>query len=273
CPGGTVGTYIFFNATQSGTPAPLTDSLMGSIRASITPIQVPVSSSYTLTVTANEQIQYSPFTTAQYVSNALASTPGSGGLPYGYAVLNSRKQLRNVDVGTASTNLNLRDAQYAVYGYNAGALLASGIANGNAQDALAGALGAQANGTGQGFGGPIATIIYDTLKSAGIIPPSNPNFPQSPAGGNSANLSGFLNGVSNPNNISGLPASLNSGSSLFRSPSQTPTSPTVPLNGFDISPNASLGLFALNVTSNQPAYVDPANFTNHVFSVAGANFA
>ena len=230
-----------------------------------------VTGTYTLTVTAREQIQYAPFAAWQYVQNALAATPGSGGLPYGYAVLNTITQLRNVDAATAGTNLNLRDAQRALYGYNAGALAASGP---TWRDQLAGALGAQANGTGQGFGGPIASIVYDVFKIAGIIPPSNPNFPQSPPGGLGANWSGFIYGVSHPNDIRGLPAALQSGSSPFKSPSQTPSSPTIPLYRNETpDKSTSLSLFALNVTSNQAVYLDPTSSLNHAFGVTGANFA
>jgi len=235
------------------------------------------------TMTVNLSYQYTPFSVAQYVQNALAATSGSGGLPYGYAVLNTLTQLRNVDAGTAQFNTNLRDAQAAVYGYNAGAQLANAALNGDVLGALTAGFGAAGNGTGQGYAGPVPTVIYNVLKAgdqsgicslcSAIIQATAGKFPNSPPGGLFTNVLGYDYGFLHPNDISGLPGALKSGSPLFQSPSQTPTSPTVPLNKFDISPSASLGLFALNVTSNQPAYLDPVNFTNHVFSVAGANFA
>jgi hypothetical protein len=110
-------------------------------------------------------VKYTSLSTFNYVAEAISHVPGVGGVGIGFNSLNFITHLRNLDSGKSSTNLNLRDAQYALYGYNAGAL--SRIAEDNS-DSLAVYYEtlARANGDGSGFGGPVALMIYNDLKIA-----------------------------------------------------------------------------------------------------------
>jgi hypothetical protein len=75
---------------------------------------------------AATNIQYTPFTDSKYVQESRDANPGTGGLPRGYPALRFLTSLRNYNAATSSNNLELRKAEYAVYGYNAGAQLATG---------------------------------------------------------------------------------------------------------------------------------------------------
>ena len=183
-------------------------------------------------------------------------------------------ELRGLNAATSSTNLNLRNAEYAAYGYNDGSLLA----NGN----LAGLI-ALGSGSGTGFGGPIATLSWNTLKllkqngcgvCAEILSHTGTGLPGTPANldaGLQANIVGFLNGLANPDDIGGLPSALASGLEVLLA-NQPPILQPVISSNFGSSGTNTISLFVFDSNEGNSILVDPTLANTFAFGAAGANF-
>jgi hypothetical protein len=221
-------------------------------------------------------ITYNPLTPSQYVQESLDFNRGTGGAnPRGFKVAGFLSELRGLNAATSSTNLNLRDAEYAAYGYNDGSLLASGN--------LAGliALGTK---SGTGFGGPIATLGWNTVKVLAqngcgpcqqLLSFTGTGLPGTPANLNAglqANTVGFLNGLANPDDINGLPAALASGLEVLLA-NQPPVLQPVTSSSFGSSGTNTISLFVFDSTAGNSILVDPTLAKAFAFGAAGANFS
>lgn len=181
CPGFTIpnaagsGSLGPINRTGTSIPAlPDTDPEPTSIKAKLSSNFegkgfFTASGNYKLSGTLIVDAKYAPLSTPNYVAEAITNSTSASALDTGYKSLSFISSLRNLDPGTSSTNVQLRDAQYALYGYKAGILLRTAQENLNPLVAYSAALGALGTNTGQGFGGPIALTIYNNLK-AGAAP-------------------------------------------------------------------------------------------------------
>jgi len=221
-------------------------------------------------------ITYNPLMPSQYVQESLDHNPGTGGAnPRGFKVVGFLSGLRGLNAATSSGNLNLRDAEYAAYGYNDGSLLA----NGN----LAGLI-ALGSGSGTGFGGPIATLSWNTVKllkqngcgvCAQILSNTGTGLPGTPANLNAglqANIVGFLNGLANPDDIDGLPTALASGLEVLVA-NQPPILQPVTSSSFGSSGTNTISLFVFDSTAGNSILVDPTLAKAFAFGAAGANFS
>jgi hypothetical protein len=167
----------------------------------------------------------------------------------------------------------LRDAEYAAYGYNAGSLLG----NGNPVGYIA--LG---SGTGTGFGGPIATLDWNTVKVLAqngcgpcqqLLSYTGTGLPGTPANlsaGLLANTIGFLDGLANPNDINGLPTALANGLKILNQP---PVLQPVTSSSFGSSGTNTISLFVFDSTEGNSILVDPTLAKAFAFGAAGANFS
>ena len=231
---------------------------------------------YTFSGTLNVELNYQSKSTSNYIQDALVANEGNG--IFHYDAVQYLGELRNNDPVTSSLNDELRNAEYALYGYNAGQLVGLGLQSGNLLPALVGSLGAVGSQY-LGFAGPIPTAIYNGIKQwgqEGCVPCNTfvnsvgAGLPASSAGGLEANTVGFEYGVTHPTAISGLPDAV---PASFASEGQTSNSPAQPALSIDLGPSGSLPaeLFNLNVSSGSGVFVDPPATAGFVFSVEGAN--
>jgi hypothetical protein len=227
-------------------------------------------------------IKYDELTDSTYVQEALDHVAGTGPSK-GSVMLQLITELRNNDPGTSSTNLNLRDAQYALYGYNAGALLGSGSSLQAVYKSLA---TYQGNATGQGYGGPFATLGWNTIKVLAqtklcpacqqfIDQSVNPNLPGTSAdlgAGLDANTIGFLEGLFHPNDPSGLPAAL--ADNVVPLPVQAGTL-LLPVIDTNLDPGGTtrFSLFLLDSTVGSSVLLDPKLAKTFAFGAIGADFS
>jgi hypothetical protein len=223
-------------------------------------------------------IKYRELTDSQYVQEAFDHVAGNGPNK-GSVMLQLVTDLRNNDAATSSTNLNLRDAQYALYGYNAGALLSQGKSLQAVYKSLA---TYQGNKTGQGYGGPFATLGWNTIKILGqmgcqaceqFIKQSTPDLPGTPpdlTAGLDANTVGFLEGVFHPNDVSGLPAAL--ADNYLPLQAGTILLPVVHTN-VDSAGTTTFSLFLFDSTVGSDVLLDPTLANTFAFGAAGANFS
>ena len=221
-------------------------------------------------------ITYNPLTPSQYVQESLDHNPGTGGAnPRGFAVAGFLSGLRGLNAATSMNNLNLRDAEYAAYGYNDGSLLG----NGNLAGMIA--LGTK---SGTGFGGPIATLGWNTVKVLAqngcgpcqqLLSFTGTGLPGTPANLNAglqANTVGFLNGLANPDDINGLPAALASGLEVLLA-NHPPILQPVTSSSFGSSGTNTISLFVFDSTAGNSILVDPTLAKAFAFGAAGANFS
>ena len=221
-------------------------------------------------------ITYNPLTDTQYVQESLDFNRGTGGAnPRGFKVAGFLSELRGLNAATSSGNLNLRDAEYAAYGYNDGSLLG----NGNLAGLIA--LGTK---SGTGFGGPIATLGWNTVKvlaQNGCGPCQQlplytgtglPGTPANLDAGLQANIVGFLNGLANPDDIGGLPSALASGLEVLLA-NQPPILQPVISSNFGSSGTNTISLFVFDSNEGNSILVDPTLANTFAFGAAGANFS
>jgi hypothetical protein len=98
-------------------------------------------------------------------------------------------------------------------------------------------------------------------------------FPPSPPGGLVENTIGFLYGLANPNDISGLPTALEGDPDPFPTLKYGTLIP--PLLTLNLGPSrgSSLSLFGFNATAGSPILLDPTLAKTFVFTAVGADFS
>jgi hypothetical protein len=127
------------------------------------------SGNYTFSGTAAVHMTYQPFSTSQYVSEAISNSPQGGGTSTGFPAYIFLTALRQSSPITSSSNLFLRDAQYAVAGYNAGAELSLALSNENWAAARSAFLAANGAQSGTPATAPMSLEMYNALKVAGSL--------------------------------------------------------------------------------------------------------
>lgn len=259
--------YILFSPTQSGSvvnPSLLGGAIPIRVQGTVTPGMSGATGNWTLSGQAQIQQVYTPLTTQQYIRNALNGTSGTDAQRANEAYANIIV-LRETSPETSAQNLNLRDAEYWLRGYAGGRSIGSMPVD---FSTIEGAFHDLANRTG-----PVATGIYNGKKyidqALGRNTAGPDELPNTPVGGFSENLSGWINGIKRVP----LEEAVDSISIPAMPGSNDPNSPGVPALSLQ-SQNGQLNAYNINVQQSQEVvYFDPIAGKFVSFGVVGNRFS
>lgn len=270
------GSFPFASNTSSFSFSSNTNALTGSNTIPISTNNFFVGSgsfsgNYSFSGQISTSRVYEPFSVSEYISAAIAGASGTNSIQLAQSSIDYVHLLRASDGGTSSTNLNLRDAEYAFLGYKSGVEFANFT---NLVDAFI-------------AGSPISWVGYNAAKECalnssicgkvwtaitGQPPGQTTDFPPSPVGGGLENANGFIYGLANPNDMSGLANVIRNNIPNIPSNTSAPLTPNKTIN-LDPTIGLNLNLFFVSPAAGDVLFLDPVNSKDYTFSVNDNSFS